>query len=259
MSEKVAYIILYVFIFVFGSCIGSFLNVVIYRLPRKISFAKGRSHCPSCGMTLHFYDMVPVFSWLFLKGKCRNCKAKISFRYPMIEFLVGILAVLCALRFEFTIRAVVDFFVLCILVCVLFIDLDTYEIPNGLNLLLIIPCIISLFLFKEIVWYERVIGFFVISLPMYLVDKFVPTAFGGGDIKLIAVCGFYLGWKVTLIAMFACILLSGVYVLYLLIAKKIKSGAHIAYGPFLSIGVALSLFYGNEMIELYFDMFTFKF
>lgn len=255
MTEKFAYIVIYIIVFLFASSLGSFLNVIIYRLPKGISFVKGRSYCPICNNSLAFYDMVPVLSWIILKGKCRKCNNKISFRYPFVELLMGLLGLFAVYKFGFTINTIVVFYILFFLVAISFIDWDTMEIPNSLHLWLILPCIVSVIFFDDISIAQRVIGCFAISLPMFIVSNFVEGAFGGGDIKLMFVCGFILGWKLTLLAAFIGVLTCGIYAVYLLITKKAHTNQHCVFGPFLSFGIAISIFYGEYLIKLYLKLF----
>lgn len=248
-------LLIYVYVFVIGSVIGSFLNVVIWRVPQEISFVGGRSYCPKCHKTLKAYDMIPIFSWILLRGKCRFCRSPISIRYPLIELAGALLAVWCFHRFEFTLDTIVVFIVVITLLAVTMIDFDTMTIPNGLIIFLIFPIIILCILHPEINFINRLIGFFLISLPMYLLTLLIPDCFGGGDIKLIAVCGFMLGWQMVLLAMFIAILAGGVYAFYLILSKKAKKGAHIAFGPYICLGVMLSMFYGSQLIHAYLSLF----
>lgn len=142
-----------------------------------------------------------------------------------------------------------------ILVAITMIDFDTMTIPNGLVIALIVPTIAMELIHPEISLLERIIGFFIISLPMYLLIIVIPDCFGGGDVKLIAVGGFLLGWKLTLVAGFIAILLGGCYAVWLLLSKKSKKGAHIAFGPYLSIGIVVSLLYGNSLLNAYLSLF----
>ncbi|MEG2051835.1 MAG: prepilin peptidase [Oscillospiraceae bacterium] len=255
MPVSLAYTILYIFVFIIGSCFGSFLNVLIYRVPKCESFAKGRSHCPGCGKTLRFFDMIPVLSWFILKGKCRDCKCKISFRYPLVEIIGGILAMVCVWQLDFSIDAVIAFFAMSMLTAISFVDWDTMEIPNGFLLWLLVPGALSFFFFEDILWYQRIIGFFAVSLPMFLIASLVSGAFGGGDIKLMAVCGLLLGWQNILVAMFLGLLLGGIYAIYLLISKKSGAKEHFAFGPFLSLGIMVAMLWGGDLINLYLGMF----
>ncbi|MCQ4638023.1 prepilin peptidase [Anaerovorax odorimutans] len=252
----IAYGVIYGFILIAGICIGSFLNVLIYRIPEKISFAKGRSFCPACGHELRAIDLVPVISFLFLKGKCRYCGDKISFRYPLIELLGGAFALWSALSFGLTWQAVVGFAVSCILLVIAFIDIDTMEIPDGLVLALLVLAVVSLICFRDITWISGVIGFFVISLPMLLMNLIIKDSFGGGDIKLCAACGLMLGWQQMLAAALIALVTGGIYGAYLLITKKKDRKDHFAFGPFLSFGIIVALFAGNFLIQSYLAIFN---
>ena len=128
--------------FILGSCIASFINVLIYRIPRDLDFVNGRSFCPSCHNTLKPYDMIPVFSWLFLKGKCRFCKEPISPRYPLIELCGGLLAMLCFYRYGFTWMTLVSFVLAMILLTITMIDFDTMTIPNSLVIACLVVCVL---------------------------------------------------------------------------------------------------------------------
>ncbi len=249
------YFLLYAFVFLLGICIGSFLNVIVYRIPKKISIAKGRSFCPDCNTKIKDYDLIPILSFLFLKGKCRNCKKEISLRYPFVEMLTGVLAVLIFINFDFTAKAFLAFAFCAILVAITLIDYDTMEIPNSLIIAIIPLAIISYFLFPEISLLDRAIGFVCVSVPMLLLTMLIPDCFGGGDIKLLAVSGLILGWKYILLATFIGILIEGAYVIIKMLLKKLKKGDHIAFGPALCAGIYLSLLYGDKILKWYFSFF----
>lgn len=248
-------ILLYIYSFLIGICIASFINVVIWRVPQGLSFVKGRSYCPSCNHQLTWMDLFPVFSYLFLRGKCRYCGAKIPARDTLLEVLGGIIGLYCFYHFQFTWDTLVVFSIFMIMVAITMIDFDTMTIPNGLIIALIVPIGIFTVLHPELSLMSRVIGFLIVSLPMYLLTVLIPDCFGGGDIKLIAVCGFLLGWKLTLLAFFISVLIGGGYAVYLLISKKSKKGAHIAFGPYLCVGIMVSLLYGNAIIQWYLALF----
>ena len=247
--------IMYIFIFILGSCIFSFLNVVIYRLPRKLDFVSGRSMCPACEHTLGAFDMIPVFGWVFLRGKCRYCGAKVNVRYPAVELLGGVLGVLCLHHYGMDLRAVVAFLFLCILTVVSFIDLDTMEIPFPLVVWAAVTGVLSGFFFQEISWLERGIGMICVSLPLYLLTLLVPGAFGGGDIKLTAACGIFLGWKLNLLALFLAVMGGGIYGMWLLAAKRKGKKDHFAFGPFLCAGMAAAMFAGENILNWYLGFF----
>jgi leader peptidase (prepilin peptidase)/N-methyltransferase len=251
-----AMILLYGLLFLMGASIFSFLNVVIYRLPAGISFVSGRSHCPKCDATLAWYDMVPVVNWFVLRGKCRNCHAPISFRYPAVELLGGLLALACFLKYGMTAQFVTAFAWLAVLTVIGFIDFDTMEIPNGLVAALLVIGLVDVCLNARPLCLERLLGVVVVSVPMLLLALAVPGAFGGGDIKMMAATGLMLGWKLNLLATFLAIVGGGFYGIFLLASKKADRKSHFAFGPFLCIGLAVSLFVGERLLTWYLGFFV---
>lgn len=246
-------IILYVYIFVLGIVIGSFLNVVIYRLPREISVAKGRSFCPHCHTPIKGYHNIPVFSYFWLCGKCADCGEQIAVRYPLVELFTGVMGVLILAIYGFSFQWVVVFAAGAILICITMIDFDTMTIPNGLVIALMVPALLCFFVFPQVGLLSRVIGIFVVSLPMLILILFIGDAFGGGDIKLMAVAGFMLGWQNTLLATFIALILGGSVAVYLL-AKK-TADKHMAFGPYLCIGIMTSIIFGDIIIRWYLNLF----
>lgn len=252
-------IILYIFIFLFGACTFSFVNVLVYRVPKGIPFGNERSICPKCGNILKPYDMVPVLGYMWLGGKCRFCKEKISIRYPLIETLGGVLALLCARCYldlqEIIVRnmlqLILTFVLFSILAAISFIDIDTLEIPNGLVFVVLICGILSIFLFPKISLLERGIGVICISVPLLLITIVIPGAFGGGDIKLMAALGVFLGWKWSVAAFAFAVLTGGTYGIFLLLSKKKSRKEHFAFGPFLCVGAMIAILYGNTIINWY--------
>lgn len=251
MVENSIRIAVLVFAFVFGTVIFSFLNVVIYRLPRKENFITGRSKCPVCSHVLTFLDMVPILSWVALGRKCRYCGARISARYACIEALGGLSAVACAGVFGFSVYTVLAFAMCAVLTCVGFIDHDTMEIPDGLNVTAAIIGGVAVFFTNGVAWYEHLIGLCVVSVPMLVIALFIPGGFGGGDIKLMAGCGLFLGWKNALFSFFIAAVIGGIYALILILRKKRGRKDHIPFGPFLCMGVAAAMFIGDLALEFY--------
>lgn len=245
-------IIPYIIIFLFGITIGSFLNVCIYRLPLGESIVTAPSHCMSCGGRLHWYDMVPVFSWMVLGGKCRNCKAKISVQYPIIEAVNGsIYVVVCAVN-GLTWVSLVYCLMVSALLTLSVIDWRTYEIPLGINIFLAVLGIIATALdiknaAGHMIGAVCVSGFLGI---LYLLSK--GRAIGGGDIKLMAACGLILGWqKIILAFLLGCIIGS---VIHLIRMKRSGEGHVLAMGPYLSVGIALAALWGDVWIGSYMAM-----
>ncbi|MFV0363631.1 MAG: prepilin peptidase [Suipraeoptans sp.] len=237
-----------------GASIFSFLNVIIYRVPRKLDFVKVRSFCPGCEHNLNFLDMIPVFGWIFLGGKCRYCKEKISPRYMFIETLGGMLALLVVYLYGFSLKAVLCFALFAVLTIIAFVDIDTMKIPNGFIAALLVVSVISIFVFTGLPWYERLIGCVAASGILLIITMIAPGAFGGGDIKMMAACGIMLGWKMSLMALFLAILFGGLYGIVLLLRKKTGRKCHFAFGPFLCIGVAVAFIWGEQILSTYLSL-----
>lgn len=245
--------LLYIIIFLYGIVIGSFLNVCIYRIPKQENIAKVRSHCMQCGHQLKWYELIPLFSYLLQGGKCRVCKTKISVQYPLIEGANGILYV-----FIFMINGInVDSLLYCLLTSTLLvlsvIDFRTYEIPIGINYFILVLGLLRTVLHNTH-WAEHVIGFFAVSVVLYII--IIATkgrGIGGGDMKMMAVCGLFLGWKEIILAfLLGCIIGSVVHVIRM---RVTKCDHVLALGPYLSIGVFISMLWGAQWISWYFGQF----
>jgi len=293
--EVLLYILILIIVFAIGANFGSFLNVVIYRLPKKESFISGSSYCPHCEHKLMPLDLVPIFSYLFLGRKCRYCKEPISPRYLLIETLTGVLALGAYLAFmppvafmtkvdatelpyvsaqeaglmaswlPFDIPAFIGaliatlivFTLLCVLVVVTFVDSDTMEIPNSLPLWVAVLGLLGIFLgpTATLPWYDHLIGAFAISVPLLLMAFILVGSFGLGDVKLMAAAGLFLGWQLALAAAFIGIIIGGTYGIYLLLTRKKGRKEHFAFGPALCAGIALSIFLGQQIITWYLGFF----
>jgi len=248
-------ILLYIVIFLYGIVIGSFLNVVIYRAPKKENMVTTRSHCMSCGYQLAWYDLIPLFSWLALGGKCRKCKAKISVQYPLIEGLNGVLYLVVFARYGVSIDSLLYCLLFSALLALSVIDFRTYEIPVGFNIF-----ILALGLVRVLTdirnWSTYVIGLAAVSIVLYvlyIVSK--GAAIGGGDVKLMAATGLLLGWKANVFAfLLGCILGSVIHVIRMKVSKE---GHVLAMGPYLSMGVAIAALWGNDFMNWYLKMVGF--
>lgn len=241
--------LLYLIIFLYGIVIGSFLNVCIYRIPKQENIVKIRSHCMNCGYQLRWYDLVPVFSYLCLRGKCRSCKQKISVQYPLVELLNGALYCIVFAVYGISVKALLFALLASALITLSVIDFRTYEIPAGINLF-----ILALGLIRIVTdyadWLDYAAGFFVVSGFLYLVHLVTKgRGIGGGDIKLMAVSGLLLGWKQILLAfVLGCIIGSVIHIARM----KISGQGHVlAFGPYLSMGILLSALAGEQMIAWY--------
>ena len=242
----------YLIIFIFGITIGSFLNVCIYRIPLHESIVTAPSHCMSCGEKLKWFDMVPVFSWLVLGGRCRSCKTKISAQYPIIEGVNGILYVVICVVNGLNYMSLVYCLMASALLVLSVIDWRTYEIPFGINVFLFVLGIAGTVLDSSN-WIEHLIGAVCISGILgilYLLSN--GSAIGGGDIKLMFACGLILGWKLILLAfVLGCIVGSVVHVIRIRVQG---AGRVLAMGPYLSVGILLAALWGNQWISWYLSL-----
>lgn len=245
---------IYILIFAFGAVIGSFLNVLIYRLPRHLNFVKGFSFCPNCEHRLYPKDLVPIFSWLFLGGKCRYCSEPISPRYMIVELISGLLALALYIFYPLP-QAGLLFVVGAILLVLTLIDADTQEIPDSLNIAILLCGIAAIWVMGDVTILSRVIGIFAISVPLLLIAILISGAFGGGDIKLMAAAGFLLGWQNAIVATFIGIILGGVYGIILLARRKKGRKEHFAFGPCLAVGIFSALLWGDKIIGWYLNFF----
>ena len=247
-------IIIPVFVFLTGLCVGSFLNVCIYRLPEKGSVTFPSSACPSCGSRLQAADLIPVFSYLALKGRCRYCGGKISVQYPLVELTVGLLFLLDYFKYGLTVEALRVAVLFALLTAVTVIDWRYQIIPDSLNLAGFILGLILLIVSREN-YISYITGFLLGGGILYLVAVVSRGGMGGGDIKLAAVIGLLLGWEYLLLTLFIALTFGALVglVLVLLKVKKMKEG--IAFGPYLAIGSVIAVLAGDRLVSWYLSYF----
>jgi len=244
--------LLYLFLafsFLLGLMVGSFLNVVIYRLPRGEGIVWGRSRCPACGETLRWYDLIPLLSYIWLRGRCRYCSGPISWRYPLVELLSGLLVLAVAYRFGPSFVALKYYFLLACLLVASFTDLEHYLIPNRLVLVMLVLSLPLGLLARDVDFRSALLGAGVTGGFLSFLALISPL--GGGDVKLSAVVGLYLGWPWTFLGMFLGCFLAGVVGLILMALGIKRRKDFIPLGPFLALGFFLSLFYGKEIWAWY--------
>ncbi len=268
-----AYIIAYTIISFFGLCIGSFLNVCIYRLqledPAERSLVKKSSHCPKCGAKIHWYDNIPVFSWtVLLRGKCRSCKEPISKRYPLVESL-NWFAYLLVLTFvdvqDYPVHAVTLALFFSVLIVIGFIDYDTMEIYPGQLMLIVILAVISALFSDTLSIPERIIGGLAISAPFFIIGevsrviirKKTGEDYRGielGDTLLMLVSGLLIGTKCicasAIIGIFSAAIIG-------VINKLRGKDSKFAFGPFLAFGLVFGSIFGEQMIDWYLGLFKY--
>ena len=245
------------FIFVFGLCVGSFMNVCIYRLPISKSISNPpRSFCPNCNHMIRYYDNIPVFSYILLKGCCRYCKEPISLRYLLVEIMSGLMVVAVVLKYGISFQSFIYFIFIASLIVITFIDLDHRIIPDIITLPGIIIGLGSSFFIPQIGFKTSIIGLLAGGGSLYSVAWGYhlitgKDGMGGGDIKLLAMMGTIVGWKGILFIIFvssAVGTLTGI-TLILIQGKNMKFA--IPFGPFLSLGAITYIFFGLQIIQWY--------
>jgi leader peptidase (prepilin peptidase)/N-methyltransferase len=252
---------IYIWIFIFGLVIGSFLNVLIYRIPRKIEIGMSRSFCPSCKKPIKFYDNIPLLSYLILRGRCRYCRRPISFRYPLVELLNGGAYVFYFWHYGISGQFLIYSFVTSVLLAIFFIDLDYQIIPDALTIPGIIVGLGTSFMAGGIGIISSAIGLVVGGGALYLVALlgdwlFKKESMGGGDIKMAAMLGAFLGWqKVIIVFMGGAVIGLVMASIMMIFSKKLRSTRMIPFGPFLAVAAIIAIIYGEQIISFYWHQF----
>jgi len=245
--------------FIFGTCIGSFLNVCIYRLPASKSIVHPRSMCPECENMIRSYDNIPILSYLLLKGKCRHCDAVISFRYPLIEIITGAFALCVFLKFGFTLEGLIYFAFISSMIVITLIDIDHRIIPDVISIPGIPVFFAASFALPAVTYIDSLIGILagggsllLIAWLYNLITK--KDGMGGGDIKLLAMIGALVGWKGVLFTIFVSSAVGTVSGMIIMLLTKKNMKLAIPFGPFLAIGAVLYIFYGSRLIYWYLNL-----
>jgi len=258
---KIAIIIL---IFLAGLVFGSFFNVVICRVPEKKSIVKPRSACPSCGSVLMPKDLIPLFSFIFQKGRCRYCKCSISPQYPIVELASGLMLTAIYLKYGISPELFFLGYLMSVLLIVFFIDLKHMIIPNGLVLAGIAGGLVFFavrFFYNDKItdgeqWYSPLLGIAAVSGFLLLIAVigmiiYGQDAMGMGDVKIFIPISLFLGFKLSVLTLLLTIFLGGLTGLFLIVAKLKKRKSQIPFAPFIVIGTFISLMLGNNIIEWY--------
>ncbi len=253
---------------IFGLHIGSFLNVCIYRLPKGESIVNPPSHCPKCNKKIEWFDNIPLISYILLRGKCRNCKTPISPRYFLVELLTGLMFFFLMFKFGFTFNFFIFVIFTCILVIVTFIDFEHFLIPDvlvlpGIVLGLAVSVKNSLLADLSPLFFDvsyplsaflnslagAILGFVSLLIVAVLGELlFKKEAMGGGDLKLLAMIGAFLGWKNVFFVIFVSSLVGSVIGVAMVILKKRGRLEYIPYGPYLALAGIISIFWGDILI-----------
>lgn len=253
------------FIFILGATIGSFLNVCIYRIPNKESIVKPRSKCGTCGRTLSGMDLVPILSWVFLRGKCRTCGAKISIRYILVETLEGLLFLWVYMTYGFSVVTPVLWVFFALMTVVFFIDLDHMIIPNKVvlsGILLGLPIVFIQYYVGYPLYLDDSIWAFVlgpaIPLATMILLAFASQVFfragslGMGDVKIYVPIGMFLGWRLALLSLWMAFFLGGVFGVFWIFFLRKDRKANVPFAPFITVGAMISAVYGVEILNFLF-------
>jgi len=249
--------LIFIIVSLVGLAIGSFLNVVIYRVPRQVRFLASRSVCPRCDSQLSWYHNIPVLSYLFLRGRCGICGESISARYPLVEIINALFFVYFYWQFDLSLEFGVFSFLGAVLLCIFFIDLDFQIIPDVITLPgMVLGLGVSL-LPEGIGIIQSSIGLLVGGGALYLVALlgdflFKKESMGGGDIKMAAMLGTFLGWqKVVFIFMASACIGLVVSVALMAFSAKLRQERVVPFGPFLAAAAMVAIMYGDQIIGFY--------
>jgi leader peptidase (prepilin peptidase)/N-methyltransferase len=243
-----------------GAATGSFLNVAIYRMPRGESVVAPRSHCTTCERVIPWYDNLPVLSWLLLRGRCRGCGQSFSVRYPVVEALTAVILLGLSLQFGWTVGLAFAFYFACSLLVVTYIDLDHQIIPDRITLPgIAVGLVLALIAPAEMRWHAVQswgIGTLVGGGILWVVAWGYALAtgregMGGGDIKLLAMIGAFLGWQGVLLSLLLASFIGSIVGVGWMVARGADSKLAIPFGPFLALGALVTLFWGDDIIRWY--------
>lgn len=244
-------LVVQILVFILGLSIGSFLNACIFSIPDKKAIIFPVTQCPNCKQRLSAIDWIPLLGYIVNKGKCKHCGTKVSIKYPIVELLTGIILLLLYNKFFISMEFIKYAVLSCLLIVITFVDLERQEIPDELILFgLIMGLLFNIFNIKTDM-VPGIIGFILGGGAFLIIAMLTNGAMGGGDIKLMAVLGLFLGWKLIIIVAVISFILGGV-VSFILITAKIKGRKdYIPFGPFIALAALAVIFYGIRMIQTY--------
>jgi len=246
-----------------GCCIGSFLNVCIYRIPKAKSLVRPGSFCPGCGKPIRWHDNVPLLSFAILRGRCRDCGCRIPLRYPLVELFTALVSLLLYWHFGPTGAFAAYWMFACALIVIAFIDLETGEVPDVISIPALAAGVIMMSVFRldgasNTGWafLDSIAGILAGGLMMLLMGTageliFRKEAVGGGDVKLMAMIGAFLGWRVCVLTFFIAPLTGFGVAMFMKIKYKAET---VPYAPYLAMGAMVSLLWGNRIIEILFGI-----
>ena len=249
------------FVFLTGLCIGSFLNVCIYRLPEGRSVVTPPSACPDCAHRLRWWENIPLVSYLFLRGRCSGCGKRISAQYPLVELLTAGIALVLLYRFHMSIKFLTMFLFSCSLIVVTFIDLAHRIIPDIISIPGILAGIIASYFLPGITYIDSILGalagggiLYLVTWGYYLVTR--RMGMGGGDIKFLAMIGAFLGWKAIPFVIFLSAAVGSIIGIAFILISRADRHYQIPFGPFLALAAELEILFGDRILDLYLSGFS---
>ncbi len=255
-QEGTPSLLINIYIFLLGLCVGSFLNVCIFRIPAGRSIVRPASACPGCGASIRWYDNIPVLSYLILRGRCRHCASSISARYPMVELLTAFSALAVWLNFGWSAQTPIYFLFVAALLAITFIDIDHRIIPDEISLPGIPIGFALSFLLPQVRWYDPLLGILIGGGSLFTVAWVYQLltgkeGMGGGDVKLLAMIGAFIGWQGVLFTIMASSFIGTLVGLVVMIRMHKGMKLAVPFGPFLAIGAIVYLFFGPQIIDWY--------
>jgi leader peptidase (prepilin peptidase)/N-methyltransferase len=246
----------YVISIILGAMVGSFLNVCIFRLPKEESIVWPGSHCPHCNQPIKFYDNIPLVSYFLLGRKCRYCEGSISFQYPLIEGITALSSFFLFVRFGPSLSYLIYFAFVAALIVITVIDLYHQIVPDAISLPGIGIGLLTSFVNPHITFLHSLIGVILGGGSLFLVATLYQWLFrregmGGGDVKLLAMIGAFLGWKAVILTILSSSLIGSIAGILIMVLKGKTFRYAIPFGPFLSLGAVIALFYGESLIRWY--------
>ncbi|MEH7223085.1 prepilin peptidase [Bacillus sp. JJ1566] len=252
------FFLIYLYLFILGSVLGSFFNVAGLRIPAGDSIVRPRSSCPTCKHQLTAIELIPVFSYIFQGGKCRNCKTRISPIYASIELVTAILFTISPMLVGWSKELIIAWTLISLLVIIFVSDIRYMIIPDKV-LLFFAPLLLIERIFIPLdPWWDMLTGSIVGFLLLYLIAIVSKGGMGGGDIKLYAVLGIALGWKLVLLSFFLATLIGTILGLIGIAIGKVRKGKPVPFGPSIVMGTLIAYFWGQDLITLYIKLIGFS-
>lgn len=240
-----------IYIFTAGLVFGSFFNVVGIRLPLKQSIINPPSTCPDCQHQLTTLELIPVISFLIQKGKCRNCSTKISLMYPIFELITAILFLITFKYFGLSLELIFSLTLISLLIIVVISDINYMIIPDKVLLFFAFLFIFERIFIPFLPWWNAIFGAIIGFSLLLIIAMISKGGMGGGDIKLFAILGFVLGWKLVLLAFFMSTFFGAIFGGIGLLLKKVERGKPIPFAPFIALGTLVTFFWGESLINWY--------